>query len=110
MSTGRIILSTWLVGASSVVSALWCILMSDTNIFIFSAYLHRSLPPHTSSPDLLVPDLFKNFYLFIFGRAGFSLLCGLFSSCGEWGLLPSCGKQASHLLLQSMDSRVRGHQ
>ena len=26
------------------------------------------------------------FYLFIFGCAGSSLLPGLFSSCGEWGL------------------------
>ena len=36
------------------------------------------------------------FYLFIFGCAGFSLLCGLFSNCGEWGLLSSCGAEASY--------------
>ena len=35
-------------------------------------------------------------YLFIFGCAGSSLLCGLFSSCGEWGLLSSCSVQAFH--------------
>ena len=32
-------------------------------------------------------DLFKKDYLFIFGCAGSLLLCGLFSSCAEWGLL-----------------------
>ena len=36
----------------------------------------------------------KNFY-FIFGCAGSLLLCGLFSSCSERGLLPS-GVRASH--------------
>ena len=34
--------------------------------------------------------------LFIFGRSGSSLLCGLFSSCGKQGLLSSCGVWASH--------------
>ena len=34
--------------------------------------------------------------LFIFGHAGSSLLCGLFSSCGKQGLLSSCGVWASH--------------
>ena len=33
-------------------------------------------------------------YLFIFGYAGSSLLCGFFSRCSERGLLSSCG--ASH--------------
>ena len=33
--------------------------------------------------------------LFILGCAGSSLLCGLFSSGSEWGLLSSCGTQAS---------------
>ena len=32
--------------------------------------------------------IFKN--LFIFGRAGFSLLLGLSSSCCEWGPLSGC--------------------
>ena len=27
---------------------------------------------------------------------GSSLLCGLFSHCGEWGLLSSCGVRVSH--------------
>ena len=35
-------------------------------------------------------------YLFIFDCAGSSLPRGLFSSCGEWGLLSSCGAQTSH--------------
>ena len=34
-----------------------------------------------------VPFFEKKFYLFSFGRAGSWLLCGLFSSCGEWGML-----------------------
>ena len=34
--------------------------------------------------------------LFIFYCSGPSLLCGLFSSCGGWGLLSSCGVRASH--------------
>ena len=34
--------------------------------------------------------------IFIFGCAGSLLLCGFFSSCGEWGLLCSCGARASH--------------
>ena len=40
----------------------------------------------------------KNF--FIFACAGSTLLRGLFSTCGDWGLL----------LLQTMDSRARGLQ
>ena len=35
-------------------------------------------------------------YLFTFGCIGSSLLCGLFSSCDEQGLLSSCGAWASH--------------
>ena len=34
--------------------------------------------------------------LFPFGCAGSLLLRELSSSCGEWGLLSSCGVQASH--------------
>ena len=42
--------------------------------------------------------LFKTFimYLFIFGYTGSSMLLGLFSSCGEWRILSSCGVRASH--------------
>ena len=37
-----------------------------------------------------------SFLLFIYvGCAGSSLLHGIFSSCGHWGLLSSCGVQAS---------------
>ena len=35
-------------------------------------------------------------YLFIFDCAGSLLLFGLSSSCSKWGLLSSCGAQASH--------------
>ena len=35
-------------------------------------------------------------YLFIFGYTGSLMLLGLFSSCGEWGLLSSCSVRASH--------------
>ena len=38
---------------------------------------------------------FSKIYLFIFGCAGSSLLCGLFGSWGEWGLLSRCGARAS---------------
>ena len=38
----------------------------------------------------------KSFYLFIFGCAASSLPLGHFSSCGEWGLLSSCGAWISH--------------
>ena len=40
-------------------------------------------------------QLKKKIMLFILGCAGSALLCGLFSSCSEWGLLSSCGTQAS---------------
>ena len=50
-----------------------------------------------------------NFYLFIFGCAGPLLLCRLFSSYDEWGLLSNCGVRASlclgFLLLWSVSSR-----
>ena len=39
---------------------------------------------------------FIYFYLSISGCAGSSLMCRLFSSCGEQGLLSTCGVQASH--------------
>ena len=40
---------------------------------------------------------FFNITLFTYvWLAGSLLLCGLFSSCGEWGSFSSCGEQASH--------------
>ena len=39
---------------------------------------------------------FLNFYLFILGCAGSSLLHELFASYGEQGLLSSCGARSSH--------------
>ena len=40
------------------------------------------------------------------------MLCRLFSSCGEWGLLSSCGAQAIVVafLVADMGSRVCGLQ
>ena len=45
----------------------------------------------------LVHSFLKNnfIYLFIFVCTGFSLLHGLFSRQGEWGLLSSCGAWVS---------------
>ena len=48
-------------------------------------------------------------YLFTFGHAGSLLLCRLFSSCDERGLLSSCDERASHcgdFLLWSSGSRA----
>ena len=66
-------------------------------------------PPTT--PSLWVFSalpLKKKMYLFVCGCAGPSLLPGLFSSCGEWGLFSSCeGFSLQWLLLsQSMSFRV----
>ena len=38
----------------------------------------------------------NKFYLFIFGCAGASLLCQLFSHCSKRGILSGCGSRASH--------------
>ena len=52
------------------------------------------------SPSIHKGYYFSYFYIynficiFIFGCAGSLLLGGLFSSCGEWGLLCSCSVQA----------------
>ena len=48
---------------------------------------------------------FKNIILFIFGCARSSLLCGLFSSCSEWGLLFI----AVHRLLIAVASLIADH-
>ena len=49
---------------------------------------------NSSSPAFL---FIKNFiHLFIFVRVGSLLYEGFFSSCGEWGLLSSCGARAAH--------------
>ena len=55
---------------------------------------------------------FKYTILFICGSAGSSLLCGLFSSCGEQRLLSSCGARGSLCrgFLWSMGSTASGFQ
>ena len=40
--------------------------------------------------------IFNNFIYLLSDCAGFSLLCGLFSSCGERGSLSSCSPWAFH--------------
>ena len=52
-----------------------------------SVLLLRPAPP---------PTLLTEFYLFLWGYAGFSLLRQFFSSCGKEGLLSSYSAQASH--------------
>ena len=58
-----------------------CELFSRTERIFFTYFLSK---------------LIFKFYLFILFWAGSSLLCELFSSCSKWGLLSSCGAQASH--------------
>ena len=51
------------------------------------------------------------FFKMVFGCAGSLLLCGLFCSSGELGLLSSCSARASHcfgLSLKSIGSKARG--
>ena len=49
-------------------------------------------------------------YLFTFGCSGSLLLHGLFSSCGQWGLLSSCRAQAlGHMFFSNWGSRALGH-
>ena len=54
--------------------------------------------------------IFLNFHLFIFGCAGVFIAVQAFSSCGEQGLLSSCGAQkpliteASH----AADDKIKG--
>ena len=45
---------------------------------------------------LYVSDTLKKLFIDLFGCARSSLLHELFSSCDNWGLLPSCGMRASH--------------
>ena len=65
--------------AMSLNSSYMVLLMSPVSI------LPKIFPSGNSN---LGPTL-KNIY--IFGSAGSSLLRRLFSSCGKWGLLSSCG-------------------
>jgi len=58
-----------------------CELFSRTERIFFTSFLFK---------------LIFKIYLLIFVWAGSSLLCELFSSCSTWGLLSSCGAQASH--------------
>ena len=64
-------------------------------------------PPHCPTLECVRASIWMGFRVqtrtkthnetkFFFGCAGSSLLCGLFSSCGERGQLSSCGSWASH--------------
>ena len=45
---------------------------------------------------IYIYNLFIHLFIWFYGCAGYSLLCGLFSSCPEQGLLSSCVVQASY--------------
>ena len=66
-------------------------LMGLSYSFSFSVYL---IDPTEGVRGIHYFFFFNNVYYFIFGCAGPSLLCWLFSACGEWGLLSSCGRNA----------------
>ena len=57
---------------------------------------------------IIINFLFLFIYLFVFGCAGSSLLHGLFSSCGQQGLLSSWSMQASYRADFSCGVRVLG--
>ena len=72
---------------------------------------------HSIRPSIMsfvvVLEFYLFVYLFIFGCAGSSLLCGLFPSCGKQGLLLVAVPRLSWqwlLLWWSMVSRVHGLQ
>ena len=79
-----------------------------------SQSISSRVPSFICSLKLFFLSLFKNngVYVFIFGSAGSSLQHRLFPSCGERGLLSSCGVQGFslrwRLLVWSMRSRARG--
>ena len=86
---------------------LWVCFCVDTILFItvglwFNLKSWCMIPPAVVfslkiTLALRGPLCFHTIKKIIFGWAGSSLLCGLFSSCGETGLLlSSCGPWASH--------------
>ena len=52
--------------------------------------------PDVNSLNILSSLFLYNYIYLFFGCAGSLFLRGLFSRSGEWGLLFSCGVQASH--------------
>ena len=69
--------------------------------------LKNTVPIIECSSSVLFKIYVYNFYLFIFGCAGSSLMRGLFSSCGEQELVSNCGGQASHCSGSSCWSLLR---
>ena len=63
----------------------------------FPMFFVALIPTHPTKLSSLNLFFFNNFiYLFMFGCAECSLLCGIFSSCGKQGLLSGCCECASH--------------
>ena len=68
-----------------------------------------SASPPCLNVSLRSLSLFSKHILFIYGCAGSPLLHGLFSSCGEQGLLSSYGERASHCSDFSCGAEALGH-
>ena len=62
-------------------------------VFLFLGIFYTNIYIHIF---LTLKNIYNIYFLFIFGCAGSSLLCGLLSSCSEQDLLSSCRVQASH--------------
>ena len=68
----------------------------STELPISVAHCSFSLPSTKKIHISRISERLSLATLFIFGCAGSSLLCGLFPSCGEQGLLSNCSMWASH--------------
>ena len=77
-------------------STYWALLLYLEAEFHLSSPKEIGVLTHAAAP--VIPYLWTCilFVVLLIVCAGFSLLHGLFSSCGNQGLLSSCGAQASH--------------
>ena len=69
--------------------------LTDCRIYYYINCFFKKFQKSTTQ-WIFSPFVLKIFILLIFGCAGSSLLCGLFSSRGEQGPLSSCRAQAFH--------------
>ena len=69
--------------------------MEIFNPFCFGRKKDACVPDNLENADLTIAFYIYN-CIYLFGHAGSSLLCGLSSSCEEWGLLSSWDVRASH--------------